>query len=326
MEKRDKTLIYSQNLFFSAGGLVTAVAPVVAQCGGLWVGWPGIHLNEKQKEGLQIPESDIEDTTPTAGIKSSQIVPVHIEKELFESYYNGCCNGTFWPLFHSMSDRAIFSKESWEAYAEVNGIFARKTLEALRQVHKTMKEDASPIVWIHDYHLMNAAATIRQVADEEKLKCKIGFFLHIPFPSWDICRIFPRDDEILQGMLGCDMIAFHIVDYCLNFIDCCQRRLGCRVDRNSMLVEHGGRTVRVRSLPIGTPYERFLKLAQTVPPVMAASNQKLILGVDRLDYTKGLVHRLRAFEILLEKHPEHKEKVRFDFRFKALRWGNALCI
>ncbi len=106
------------------------------------------------------------------------------------------------------------------------------------------------------------------------------------------------------------MVGFHINDYCLNFIDCCQRRLGCRVDRKSMLVEHGGRTVRVRPLPIGIPFDRFVQVAKEAPKMLNPGGLKLILGVDRLDYTKGLVHRLKGFERLLEKHPEYKEKVR----------------
>lgn len=147
-----------------------------------------------------------------------------------------------------------------------------------------------------------------QTADEENIPCKLGFFLHIPFPPWDIFRLFPWSDEILQGMLGCDMVGFHITDYCLNFVDCCQRNLGCRVDRKNLLVEHGGRTVRIRPLPIGIPFERFVELAHKAPKVLSTT-LKIILGVDRLDYTKGLVHRLLAFESLLEKHPEHLENV-----------------
>jgi len=200
----------------------------------------------------------------------------------------------------------------FQAYTKVNTVFAEKTIEALRTVCGSQEADAPlPLIWIHDYHLMLAANTIRQKADEEGLRCKIGFFLHIPFPPRDIFRLFPRDDEVLQGMLGCDMVGFHIRDYCLNFIDCCQRRLGCRVDRHGMLVEHGGRTVRIRPLPIGIPFDSFVKLAEMSPKVLKSGDQKLILGVDRLDYTKGLVHRLRAFERLLEYHPEYKENVRF---------------
>ncbi|CAH0385980.1 unnamed protein product [Bemisia tabaci] len=256
-------LLYRPN----AGGLVTAVAPVV-------------------------------------------VVAVHVEPAIFDAYYNGCCNGTFWPLFHSMPDRTIFSADNWKAYQAVNLEFAEKTVNALRRLIETEEENAgTPLVWLHDYHLMLAANTIRNSADDLGLKCKLGFFLHIPFPPWDIFRLFPWADEVLQGMLGCDMVGFHIEDYCLNFVDCCQRRLGCRVDRKGLLVEHGGRTVRVRPLPIGIPYERFVELAKAAPPVITNKDQKTVLGVDRLDYTKGLVHRLKSFEVLLEKHPEHREKV-----------------
>ncbi len=121
-------------------------------------------------------------------------------------------------------------------------------------------------MWIHDYHLMLAANTVRQVADEENLSCKIGFFLHIPFPPWDLLKIFPWEDMILQGILGCDLVGFHTEDYCLNFLDACQRGIGCRVDRRAMLTEHGGRTVRVRPLPIGIPYTRFEDMAKEAAP------------------------------------------------------------
>jgi len=295
----------------SAGGLVSAVAPVVVQCKGLWVGWPGIHADDVDSAGaIVIPEADPNDKTPTAELKPEQMICVAVDKETFLSYYNDCCNGTFWPLFHSMSDKAIFSGESWDAYVKVNNIFAEKTMEALRTANESLDADAPvPLIWLHDYHLMVAANSIRQSADNENLRCKIGFFLHIPFPPWDIFRLFPSDDEVLQGLLACDLVAFHINDYCLNFIDCCERRLGCRVDRKSMLVEHGGRTVRVRPLPIGIPYDNFVDLAENAPKMFTASGQKLILGVDRLDYTKGLVNRLKAFERLLEVHPQYKEQV-----------------
>ncbi|KAG5896540.1 hypothetical protein JTB14_030744 [Gonioctena quinquepunctata] len=287
----------------SAGGLVTAVAPVVINGGGLWVGWPGIHLDDPKE---RIPESDPSDITPTAGLKSEKVVAVQMDPVIFDSYYNGCCNATFWPLFHSMPDRAAFKREHWKSYVKANKQFAECTLEALNSLPKNTTD--VPLIWIHDYHLMLTANWVRQTADEQEIKCKLGFFLHIPFPPWDIFRLFPWADEVLQGMLGCDMVGFHITDYCINFVDCCQRCLGCRVDRKNLLVEHGGRTVRVRALPIGIPFERFVELAEKAPRVLS-TNQKIILGVDRLDYTKGLVHRLRAFEKLLENHPEHLEKV-----------------
>uniref|UniRef100_A0A8D8BEE3 Alpha,alpha-trehalose-phosphate synthase [UDP-forming] 56 kDa subunit n=1 Tax=Culex pipiens TaxID=7175 RepID=A0A8D8BEE3_CULPI len=242
----------------SAGGLVTAVAPVVIKGHGLWVGWSGITL-EKTDE---IPESDPKDCTPTAGLLSEQVVSVNVEPVLFDSYYNGCCNETFWPLFHSMPGRAKFDANNWKSYYEVNKEFAARTIQALERCLEKKTNPGVPIIWIHDYHLMLAANWIREEADEKNLPCLMAFFLHIPFPPWDIFRLLPWSDEILQGMLACDMIGFHIRDYCLNFVDCCQRNLGCRVDRKNLLVEHCGRSVRVRPLPIGIPFDRFVDLAK----------------------------------------------------------------
>ncbi|KAK9507846.1 hypothetical protein O3M35_007620 [Rhynocoris fuscipes] len=291
----------------SAGGLVTAVAPVVVEGDGMWVGWPG----PLYKDGMTIPEADPEDNTPTAGLKSDKVIPVALHEQMYENYYNGCCNGTFWPLFHSMPDRASFSAEHWKDYIMANQIFAEKAIEALNIVHSSKSSESDPkckpLVWIHDYHLMLASYTIRKAAIRSSMKFKLGFFLHIPFPPWDIFRLFPWGDHVLQGMLGSDMVGFHTYDYCINFVDCCNRRLGCRVDRKALLVEHGGRSVRVRPLPIGIPYDRFAELAKKAEPIL--SDKKVILGVDRLDYTKGLPNRLRAFEVLLTKYPQHIEKV-----------------
>ncbi|RZF33426.1 hypothetical protein LSTR_LSTR009617 [Laodelphax striatellus] len=319
--KRDSSGNLSRHA--SAGGLVTAVAPVVVRNKGIWIGWPGIQLENPEE---LIPESDPNDKTPTAGLLSSQVVAVQVEPQQFDSYYNGCCNRTFWPLFHSMPDRAVFSADHWK----VHTLF-RKTLFAYDLIfcsHMIIRNDYCSIykmrgifLLIFECYCEDTIELVKQyknVCDEMNLKCKIGFFLHIPFPPWDIFRLFPWADEVLQGMLGCDMVGFHIEDYCLNFVDCCQRRLGCRVDRKGLLVEHGGRSVRVRPLPIGIPYERFVQLAESAPAVLATS-QQVVLGVDRLDYTKGLVHRLRAFEILLEKYPQHLEKISVPSRTDVKR-------
>lgn len=193
-----------------------------------------------------------------------------------------------------MPGRAIFSSDHWRSYVQANKLFARRTIEALERCHENLRENAgTPIVWIHDYHLMLAANWVREAAEEKGLAFQLAFFLHIPFPPWDIFRLLPWSDEILQGMLGCDMVGFHIRDYCLNFVDCCQRSLGCRVDRKNLLVEHGGRSVRIRPLPIGIPFERFVELSTCAKRVIK-TKQQIILGVDRLDYTKGLVNRLKV--------------------------------
>lgn len=122
-----------------------------------------------------------------------------------------------------------------------------------------------PIVWVHDYHLMLCANYIREKAEAKNLQFQLAFFLHIPFPPWDIFRLFPWSDEILQGMLACDMVGFHIRDYCINFVDCCQRNLGCRVDRKNLLVEHGGRSVRVRAF-FAFPGQKILNFPAQISP------------------------------------------------------------
>ncbi|CAG0881639.1 unnamed protein product [Cyprideis torosa] len=371
LKKDPKTGKYTRHN--SAGGLVTAVAPVMIECNGLWVGWPGIQVAEG--EDLVIPETE-------GGLSPEQIIAVRVSPDLFEKYYNGFSNGTLWPLFHSMPDRAVFNLDTWDrfinlckttrirsenpledlvvdffrndewqgnspdlsislilfidiqlctcvkpgiafkfknsegtrhsspyssslhAYCQVNKIFAEEVMVGLR---KLCQQDTaeSPIVWIHDYHLMVAANTIRTAALEEGLTCRIGFFLHIPFPCYDIFRILPWGDQILQGILDCDLVGFHIDDYCRNFIECCHRLLGFRVDFESKLIEvGGGRMVQVKPLPIGIPYQKFENMAQIAPRGIQG-NEKIILGVDRLDYTKGLVHRLRSIERFFEKYPQH---------------------
>ena len=173
-----------------------------------------------------------------------------------------------------LTGSAIIYREflTTQAYAKVNELFAAQTVEAVRQVYKQRDEEGqdhlpAPSVWLHDYHLMLAANTIRCICDEEGLEIRMGFFLHIPFPSFDIIRIFPWVDEILMGMLGCDLVGFHTEDYCLNFVDCCQRLLGCQLDRKKMIVQLGGRVVQVKALPIGIPYARFENLALSAPRV-----------------------------------------------------------
>ncbi len=160
---------------YSAGGLVTAVAPVVIECHGQWVGWPGIQLNSDEA----IPESDPEDNAPTAGLLSEQVETVLLDPTKFDLYYNGCCNATFWPLFHSMPDRAIFTQQTYEAYKEVNEQFAKKTLQALRKCLAKLDTEGntsvSPLVWIHDYQLMLAASTIRRVSAQ----CIIMYFIQL---------------------------------------------------------------------------------------------------------------------------------------------------
>ena len=244
----------------SAGGLVTAVAPVVVEGGGFWVGWTGLTSPVQF-----IPESSPEDKTPTAGLKSDRVVTVDIDLNEYEMYYNGFCNATLWPLFHSMPDKATFNRATWKAYKEVNAKFAQRTLLALDKV-MTQKtpvvlnegqkkvildgEGQRILVWIQDYHLLLCAAEIRKSLIESKVNNVIlAFFLHIPFPAFDLFRILPWQEEILEGMMAFDLLGFHDEDYCANFLDSCGRGGHHRVDKVNKVIERDdGRSLVILSL------------------------------------------------------------------------------
>ncbi|CAF0707028.1 unnamed protein product [Brachionus calyciflorus] len=287
----------------SAGGLVTALAPSVVKFYGFWVGWAGNELTED----MTIPESD-DPTAIAHKIKPSQIVPIFFSKETYNLYYNGFCNGSLWPLMHSLPTIASFKSEQWNSYVSVNEKFANSTYETVKKFENLT--DKNNLVWIHDYHLMVMPMILRNLLDDANITCKIAFFLHIPFPSWDIFRLNPWANEILLGLLGCDLIAFHTNTYAVNFIDCCYHILGARVDRREMLIEYGNKSLVVRALPIGIPYEWFEKNARIAPKPFNFREQ-VIFGVDRLDYTKGIIQRVLGYERFLDKYPECREKVVF---------------
>jgi trehalose 6-phosphate synthase/phosphatase len=210
-------------------------------------------------------------------------------------FYHGFSNRTLWPLFHSLPERTRFDRREWDTYERVNERFAEAALEA--------GEDAQ-LVWIHDYQLLRTARHLRQRNPD----VRIAFFLHIPFPPFDIYRILPWYREILQGLLACDRIGFHIESYAGNFIDCAERLLAARVDRAAGLVEHGDRVVQVGAFPLGIDFDAHERRAREAPKV-ERQGEKIVLGVDRLDYTKGIPERIRAFEHLLELHKEYREHV-----------------
>jgi len=266
----------------SPGGLVSAMEPVLRKSGGTWLGWPGLELGE----GETLPEFP----SPYA------VEPVNLTDSEMSRYYHGFSNRTLWPLCHSMPGRSRFDRRDYEVYERVNDRFAQAIVE---------HAEGAGLVWIHDYHLMLAPRRVREGVGRSPL----AFFLHVPFPPYDIFRLLPWDREILRSMLACDLIAFHVRGYARNFIDCVERTLGARVDRESMVVEYGDRTTRVAALPIGIEFEAFDRMAREEPPQSEIEAERVVLGVDRLDYTKGIPERMRAFARLLELHPEYREKV-----------------
>ncbi|HSP99521.1 MAG TPA: bifunctional alpha,alpha-trehalose-phosphate synthase (UDP-forming)/trehalose-phosphatase [Candidatus Dormibacteraeota bacterium] len=276
-ERTDDGLV----LHRSAGGLVSALDPVLGRRGGTWVGWPGIPF----EPGERLPAHD----------QAYALAPVPMRAPEVSGFYHGFANGTLWPLFHSFPQRTRFDARTWRTYRGMNERFARVADEAAA---------ADDLIWVHDYQLMLTPLSLR----ERRPGARIAFFLHIPFPSFDLYRLLPWDRELLYGLLACDVIGFHVEGYERNFLDCAERLLGARVDRAAHLIEHGGRTVRVGAFPLGIDFSAYEGRARRAPAAVA-EGPRVVLGVDRLDYTKGIPERLRAFERLLELHPEHHERV-----------------
>ncbi len=265
----------------SSGGLVSALEPVLRRRGGTWIGWPGAELQKGEKL--------------VAGVTGYEIRPVRLTESEVSGYYHGFSNRTLWPLFHSFPGKTVFERHDWEVYERVNARFAAVTAEACKGVG---------LVWLHDYQLMRAPLYLR----ESRCDARIAFFLHIPFPPYDLFRLLPWDRDLLDGLLACDLIGFHVEGYARNFLDCAERLEGARVDREAFLIEHGDRTVRVGVFPLGIDFELYESMARNAPRT-AQRRERIILGVDRLDYTKGIPERILAFERLLALHPEHRGNV-----------------
>jgi trehalose 6-phosphate synthase/phosphatase len=235
-----------------------------------------------------------------------RLIPVPIDPELDKRYYGGFCNDTIWPLFHYFPSLTSFVEDHFDAYRRANEQFVAQ-LESILQ--------PTDLIWIHDYQLMLLPEMIRSRFPD----ANIGFFLHIPFPSFEIFRLMPRPwrQALLGGMLGSDVIGFHTFDYTQYFLRSVRRTLGIETTPTSAKVE--GRIVKVDAFPLGIDYERFHQALDS-PEVLAErqklqdilGGKKLIFSVDRLDYTKGLLERLLGFEQFLDLHPEWHQKIVFD--------------
>ena len=265
----------------SAGGLVSALEPVLKKYGGTWIGWPGAELRPGEK-------------LPVAG-DGYDLHPVRLSESEVSGHYHGFSNRTLWPLFHSLPGRTQFDPREWLTYERVNERFANVSAEVCQDAR---------LIWIHDYQLMMSPLYLREMVPDRR----ISFFLHIPFPPYDLFRLLPWDRELLRGLLACDLIGFHVEGYARNFLDCAELLLGARVDRQSLVIEHGDRAVKVGAFPLGIDFDLYESKALAAAPA-PERKERVILGVDRLDYTKGIPERIRAFERLLERYPEHREKV-----------------
>ncbi|HEX8000414.1 MAG TPA: bifunctional alpha,alpha-trehalose-phosphate synthase (UDP-forming)/trehalose-phosphatase [Pyrinomonadaceae bacterium] len=272
----------------STGGLATAMGPILERMHGLWIGWSG-------------------DASDTADAKRRKLLDrwaerqryhaVDLPPDVVEGFYEGYANQAIWPLFHYFPLLMKFDPEHWRAYIEANRRFRDVVLEHYRP---------GDLIWIHDYQLMLLPQLLREALPD----ARIGFFLHIPFPSSAVFRLLPRRDELLRGLLGADYIAFHTYGYLQNFRASTLRILG--IDSSMDRVEIGGRTVRLDALPIGIAPGEFTNLLETDDETrnrrmeirQRFKNRHLLLSVDRLDYTKGIPERLRTFRRLLGQAPD----------------------
>jgi len=274
----------------SVGGLATGLSSWYKSCHSVWIGWAGI--GRKQIKG----EKDI-----MARLLSENCHPVSLSQPDVEAYYHGFCNRTIWPLFHYFPLYAEYSEDFWQAYERVNTAFANVVAGIAKP---------NDIIWVHDYHLMLLPKLLR----ERLPKATMGFFLHIPFPSFEIFRLLPWRKQILEGLLGADLAGFHTYDYTGHFLDSVHRLLGYEVAMGQTTV--ADRVVRADAFPMGINYEQFSSAAQDQKAQAERKrfHRKLgdcqvILSVDRLDYTKGIPQRLEAFSMFLDRNPKFKRKV-----------------
>jgi trehalose 6-phosphate synthase/phosphatase len=277
----------------ASGGLATGLRSWHEGSSSTWIGWPGdvTRFTPAQR------------TTLDAELRAADLVPVHLSAHEIERYYEGFANQVLWPLCHYLVDRIPIDASGWAAYREANEKFAQAVVDVYQP---------GDLVWVHDYQLMLVPALLRARLPE----ARIGFFLHIPFPSSEVYRILPWRRELLNGLLGADLIGFHTFAYLRHFLTSLLHIEGIEAEVDTVRV--GGRVVKAGVFPMGVDADGFAALART-PGVQAevtriradAEGRRLVLGIDRLDYTKGIPRRLLAFERLFARKPELRDRVRY---------------
>ncbi|TVQ15263.1 MAG: bifunctional alpha,alpha-trehalose-phosphate synthase (UDP-forming)/trehalose-phosphatase [Bacteroidetes bacterium] len=278
----------------SAGGLVSGLSDFLEGLGKteeeideyIWMGWPGMTIEKEDEEYVRKTVQDEYNASP-----------VFLSQKLMDKVYLGFCNKTIWPLFHYFPNYASFDNEFWSEYQKVNQMFCDEVIKVMKP---------NDIIWVHDYHLFLLPGMLR-----EKVKNPIGFFLHIPFPSFEMYRLFPKESRsaILEGLLGADLIGFHTYDYAQYFLRSVLRILG--KENHMGTIDFPDRMVKVGTFPMGIEYDKFNQMDVSPFPSEkpGPDEPQIVLSVDRLDYSKGIVNRLEGFELFLKKHPEWHGKV-----------------
>jgi trehalose 6-phosphate synthase/phosphatase len=270
----------------------------------LWMGWPGANIPPEHEAAVR-----------AYGEQQFKSSPVFLPEESMDRFYLGFCNKTIWPLFHYFPMLTHYEEENWQEYRNINRVFAESVVAALRP---------DDVLWIHDYHLMLLPKLVREKFPE----MPIGFFLHIPFPSWEVFRMLPRPwrEEIIEGLLGSSLIGFHTHDYARDFLTSVLRTSGHEHQLGNLTLRE--RAVEVETFPMGVEFDRFELTAKSKETELRVEElrqkcvgQKVIFSVDRLDYTKGLIHRLRGYETFLKLNPQWHGKVVFIISVAPSRIG-----
>ncbi|MDD5428720.1 MAG: trehalose-6-phosphate synthase [Candidatus Omnitrophica bacterium] len=282
-----------------ASGVVTALDPIMRACGGTWVAHGSASADRKfvnSKNKLGVPPRE----------DRYILKRVWLTKEEEDGYYYGFSNEGLWPLCHITYTRPIFRELDWQTYKKVNRKFADSLLEELPA--------KNPFIFIQDYHF----TLLPQMIKEKRPDATVALFWHIPWPNPEVFSICPYQAEILDGMLGCDLIGFHVQYHCNNFIDTVDRMLECRVDSERFSIVRANKETLVRAFPISVDSNINSIVGQNegkeitrIRKEYGLENKMIALGVDRIDYTKGLTERMMAVDRFLEKYPEYKGKFVF---------------
>jgi trehalose 6-phosphate synthase len=282
------------------GGVVTALDPIMRSLGGSWVccGSGDADKLAAKNSKVKVPPHD----------PSYELRYIWLSKEENIGYYFGYSNQGLWPLSHLVFTKPDFDNEHWQVYKQVNKKFAQN-------IDKEIKGKKA-IVFVQDYHLTLVSKYLKEINPEAITL----LFWHIPWPTYDVFRILPQKAELLKGMLSYDLLGFHINYFCNNFFDAVANEIEAKVNTENRLVVHKGHTSLVRDYPISVDFEGINKisqekevedLAKTFKEELGLAGYKVIIGLDRIDYTKGIIERIRAIDKLLDNHPELKEKIIF---------------
>jgi trehalose 6-phosphate synthase/phosphatase len=276
----------------SPGGLAVGLASLPESLERIWLGWPGISSERLRPDEKGLAKEQL---------AAESCVPVFLSQRQIDQYYLGFCNKTIWPLFHYFPMRTVFEQRFWKSYKQVNHIFCDEVLKVAQP---------GDSVWVHDFQLM----LLPQLLREKMPELDIGYFLHIPWPSFELFRLLPWREEILSGLLGADLVGFHTYDYVRHFLSSVSRIAGLEHTLGQVNVEN--RFVKADAFPMGIDYDKYAEaihdreVKKEIDKIYSTvGKRRLIISIDRLDYTKGITERLEAFDWFLTTHPEYKGSV-----------------